>query len=121
MMKNNLVGVGTDLIEIERISNSLSRFGESWMKKLFTQKEIEYCQSFSDQAPHFAGRFAAKEAIAKATGLGFGKNLAWTEIEILPSESGKPIATLSGYEIELSIAHCKSHATAVALCFQLND
>lgn len=117
-------GLGNDIVEIERIKSAHGEHGEPFLNRLFTKKEQEYCFCCQDPYPRLAGRFAAKEAIAKALGSGFGAELSWTDIEILPDEKGKPIASLSGAlkekwgdrPILLSISHCKTFATAVAIC-----
>ncbi|MBI5274296.1 MAG: holo-ACP synthase [Chlamydiales bacterium] len=117
-MKNNnqtIVGIGTDIIEIERIHASIKEHGDKFLSRLFTPKEIAYCRQHKNPEKHFAGRFAAKESIAKAIGSGFGKHLSWKDIEILPNEEGQPIARLSNYHIMLSISHCNSYAVAVAI------
>lgn len=116
-------GIGTDIIEIERIRRSIDKHGQHFLDRQFTIKEQEYCLKYKDSAIHFAGRFAAKEAIAKALGTGFGKELTWHDLEILADEMGKPIVHLServshhfkNPRILLSISHCQSHATAFAV------
>lgn len=112
-------GLGTDIIEIDRIRDSIKQHGLHFLNRLFTQKELDYCYKFQDPAPHFAGRFAAKEAIAKAIGTGFGEELAWHDIEILNDELGKPIVSLGDKvkrgKVFLSISHCVNYATATAL------
>ena len=116
-------GLGNDIIEIERIRSSIERHGLHFLNRVFTQAEQDYCYKFQDPAPHFAGRFAAKEAIAKALGTGFGAHLSWHDIEILNDEHGKPIAHLSAAvkqkynnpHILVAISHSAQHANAVAL------
>lgn len=112
-------GLGTDIIEISRVEASLERHQERFEERLFTEAERAYCNGFADKARRFAGRFAAKEAIAKALGSGFGKNLAFHDVEILPNPSGQPEVRLSGHfqgeRLLLSISHCESYATAVAV------
>lgn len=116
-------GLGHDIIEIERIRKSIVAFGHRFMMRLFTQKEQEYCLKNKDPAPSFAGRFAAKEAIAKALGTGFGEHLSWHDIEILPDSFGKPCVTLSpsiqqafnNPQILLTITHNNTLASAVAI------
>jgi len=124
MMKdNNPQGLGNDIIEIERIRLSIDRHGQHFLNRLFTQREQDYCYKFKDPVPHFAGRFSAKEAVAKALGTGFGAEVAWHDIEILGNELGKPIVHLSesvkkrfnNPRILVSISHSTTHATAVAL------
>lgn len=120
---NSPQGLGTDIIEIDRVRQSIDRHGQHFLNRLFTQNEQDYCYKFKDPVPHFAGRFAAKEAIAKALGTGFGAELTWHDLEILGDESGKPIVHFSSAanhrfknpRMLLSISHSASHATAVAL------
>lgn len=116
-------GVGIDLIEVERIRNSIKERGEIFLARLFTETEIAYCRRHQDSAIHFAGRFCAKEALAKALGLGFGKEVAWREIEVINDERGAPHFTLHGSLAErlgdktplLSITHTKNYASAVVI------
>lgn len=123
MKDNSPRGLGNDIVEIERIRQSIDRHGQHFLNRLFTQKEQDYCYKYKDPVPHFAGRFSAKEAIAKAFGTGFGSELAWHDIEILGDEHGKPVVTFSSIvqkrfnnpRMLVSISHSDSHATAVAL------
>lgn len=116
-------GIGTDLIEIERIEEAIQRHGSHFLDRLFTMKEQEYAFQHKNPAPTFAGRFAAKEAISKALGVGIGNELAWCDIEILNNERGQPLVTLSQSaqrdfskpKIQISISHSKSHAVAFAI------
>ena len=110
------MGLGTDIIEIDRIRKAIDEHGDTFLNRLFTEAERSYCARQADPARSYAGRFAEKEAIAKALGTGFGKELSWLDIEILPNELGAPIATLARRteSITLSIAHCRDYATAVA-------
>lgn len=117
MTNNQLIGIGTDIVEISRIEKSIEQFGDKFLDKLFTEKEIAYCNQFKDKEKRFAGRFAAKEAIAKALGKGFGKQVRWQDIEILPDSMGKPVVTHPKLSIEVSISHCNSHAIAMAIAF----
>jgi len=119
----SILGLGNDIIEISRIRKSIEDYSTHFLDRLFTKQEQEYCNKFHDATPHYAGRFAAKEAIAKAFGKGFGAEIGWCDIEILPDESGKPTVTFStAFEkqfnyptVQLSISHCKNYATAVAI------
>ncbi len=125
-MKNNdspILGLGTDIIEIERMRTSIHRHGLHFLNRLFSQREQDYCYKYQDPSPHFAGRFAAKEAIAKAFGTGFGAHLSWHDIEILNDEHGKPTVSFSltikqkynNPNILVAISHSSSHANAVAI------
>ena len=107
--------IGIDIIEIERIEASIEKHGQHFLDRIFTKKEQADCLDTPNHAMRFAGRFAAKEAIAKALGTGFGKELSWLDIEIENDANGRPQATVKGKSIQISISHCKSHATAIAL------
>lgn len=115
-------GIGIDIIEIQRIEKGIQEHGEHFLHRIFTSLERTYCQKFQNPYPHYAGRFAAKEAVVKALGVGFGKEVYWQDIEILEGERGKPIAQLSSKvkqafhspKIEISITHCKNYAAAIA-------
>lgn len=116
-------GLGTDIIEIDRIEKVVSQYGQKFLDRLFTSHEQEYCKKYRNPIQHYAGRFAAKEAISKALGSGISKELAWTDIEIINDEQGKPQVYLSPEvrshfsdpTIHLSISHSKKYATAVAI------
>ena len=118
-------GIGNDIIEIARMRQSIERQGNAFLNRLFTKRELEYCQKFQDTVPHYAGRFAAKEAIAKAFGKGIGELIQWHDIEVLNDEFGKPAVFLSAAlqkqfdqpQILVSISHCVEYATAVAIWF----
>lgn len=118
-----ILGLGNDIVEIERIRESINRHGQHFLNRLFSQAEQDYCYRFQDPAPHFAGRFAAKEAIAKALGTGFGAHLSWHDIEIINDEHGRPEVHFSAAAREqfkdpkmfLSISHCVEYATAAAI------
>ena len=120
---SNIKGIGTDIIEIERIRHSIERHGKNFLDRLFTKREQEYCKKYNDPIPHFAGRFAAKEAIVKALGVGFGEHAHWHDIEVLPNAEGKPLVSVSeplrktfnDPDILLSISHAESYASAFAL------
>jgi holo-[acyl-carrier protein] synthase len=119
-----MLGLGNDIIEIERIRKSFKNHGEALLNRLLTPKEKAYCLQFKDPVLRFAGRFAAKEAIVKALGSGFGRRAYWQEIEILNDKEGRPIATFAPSLVErfgdslkvlVSISHCETFATAVAI------
>ena len=115
--------IGHDLVEIQRIEQAINRHPQTFVSRLFTQKEIAYCQRFAKAVIHFAGRFAAKEAIVKALGTGFREGVSWLDFEILPDAFGKPKVYVSediqqqfpDLQIELSISHTETFASAVAL------
>lgn len=116
-------GLGNDIIEIKRLGDAIQRHGQRFLDELFTPQEQTYCLKHAQAARHFAGRFAAKEAIAKALGVGISAGLNWLDMEILNDSQGKPILHCSerlnqlfgSPTIHLSISHCKEYATAVAI------
>lgn len=117
-------GIGTDIVEVERIEKSINRT-EKFLEKVFTKREVDYCNSKPNRYERYAGRFCAKEAVSKALGTGI-RNFKLTDMEILNDELGKPIIYFNGqlenlekeYEIHLSISHCKDYATATAIIFK---
>lgn len=117
-------GVGTDIIEVKRIEESIKRFGQRFLDRVFTLNEQEYCLYHRDASRHFAGRFAAKEATVKSLGTGFRDGINWLDIEIINNSQGKPVAHLSSKLndnfdhafIHLSISHGRDYATAFAIC-----
>lgn len=118
-----IYGLGTDIIEIKRIFKAIDRHGNRFIEHLFTESEIHYCKKYQDPIPHFAGRFAAKEAILKALGTGLKSPISWHDIEIKNDANGKPQIYLSEklkklfpkLAIYLSISHCETYATATAI------
>lgn len=121
-------GIGTDIIEVSRINANLEKYGDKFLEKVLTEKEREHCKTFKGAVPlaaHLAGRFAAKEAVAKALGKGFGDELGFHDIEILNDPSGQPRVYLSERSQDffddpqflISISHCKSHAVAMVVCY----
>lgn len=114
---------GTDIIEIDRIKESIESLGDKFLNKVYTPKEIEYCEGKKAQKyQHYAARFAAKEAIFKAISESLKDKfeLGWNDYEILNGESGKPNIKIKGLdlsniEIDLSISHCKQYAVATAV------
>jgi holo-[acyl-carrier protein] synthase len=120
----SVIGLGIDMMEVVRIEHSLERFGERFMKRVFTEGEVAYCQSMKFPARHFAARFAAKEALSKAFGTGIGKAMGWRDIDVRKKESGEPFVVLSGgaeslaeqrgiRSVLISLSHTDHHAVAV--------
>ncbi|MBS0623876.1 MAG: holo-ACP synthase [Verrucomicrobia bacterium] len=117
------LGIGSDILEIERIREAYHRHGYKFLEKHFTSQEIAYCQKYADPLPHFAGRFAAKEAIVKALGTGISSEISWLDIEVLNLASGQPEVSFSNrvqqsfrsLKVLITISHCKTHATATAI------
>src|SRR5512136_2648665 len=89
-----IFGIGIDIIEIDRIKDSVDRFGDTFLNKVFTQTEINYSLSKANKYQHLAARFAAKEAIAKALSFKGDKGFHWKDIEIFNKPNGMPSVTL---------------------------
>lgn len=115
------VACGTDIIEISRIKQSIEDLGDRFLNRVYTEKEIEYCNSRGNSRfQHFAGRFAVKEAVFKAIS---GKledkyQICWKDIECLNDENGRPFVSVLGLDcesfvnIDVSVSHCKEYAVA---------
>jgi holo-[acyl-carrier protein] synthase len=121
-----VLGMGTDLIEIERVQASIDRFGERFLDRVFTEGEIDYCMRKKQSAESFAARFAAKEAGAKALGTGINRGVRWKEIEVRREIGQRPTLHFSGRAgeladamgvrgVQLSLSHSRELAMAMAL------
>lgn len=115
------ISCGTDIIEVDRVRTSIENVGEKFLKKVFTDNEIRYCESKKTQKyQHYAGRFAAKEAVFKAISrqLEDKYSVCWKDIEVENDSQGRPSVNLFNVDmkkienIDISISHCKSYATA---------
>lgn len=91
-----IIGVGTDLIEISRIRDSIQRFHDRFIQRIFTDLERQKSAKYADPAPYFAKRFAAKEACFKACGFGIGQGAQWLDVEISATDLGQPLLLVSG-------------------------
>jgi holo-[acyl-carrier protein] synthase len=123
----NVIAIGTDLIECQRIRNVWQRHGDRLTDRLLTPAELDYVRQYTkDVVPRLAGRFAAKEAVLKVLGTGWRGQIAWRDIEITNNSSGQPGVQLSGEcrrvadqlgitEILVSITHTENYAAATAL------
>lgn len=90
-------GIGIDLVEVPRIRELLEKHGQRFKERTFTAGEIAYCDACAEPAMHYAARFAAKEAVAKALGTGlWAEGVVWTDIEVVREASGKPGIILHG-------------------------
>lgn len=117
--------VGIDIIEIKRIERLFSA-NEGFLRKIYTEKEVEYCKPKKNRYQHFAARFASKEAVFKALGTGWAGKMKWTDIETLNDEMGRPYLNLYGSvkelaekkrinNISVSLSHCQDYAIAQVL------
>jgi holo-[acyl-carrier protein] synthase len=122
----NVAGIGIDAVEIQRMAVAIERYGEKFLRKIFTQKELDYAGKKKGYSMHMAGKFAAKEAVKKAIPEGATIGLNWTEIEILNGDDGKPYTCLHGQaeklkdkfklsQIFVSISHTRDLATSNAV------
>ena len=122
-----VIGLGTDLIETARIERSLRRYGEAFLRRVYTPGEISYCQRKQKTAAEsFAARFAAKEAGAKALGTGISRGVSWREFEVVRLPGQRPELRLSGraaaiaqelgiQRLSLSLTHSRELALAVVI------
>jgi holo-[acyl-carrier protein] synthase len=122
-------GVGTDLIECQRIARVLERQRDRFLERVFTEGEREYCMRMKNPVPHLAARFAAKEAVSKCFTTGIGEALGWRSIEVVKGEREEPIirldqrglallARLDANDVLVSLAHTASHGLAFAVLVQ---
>ena len=122
----NVLGIGTDIVETLRIAQMIERHGELFVGRVYTPVEIEYCRSRRMATQHFAGRWAAKEAVLKALGTGWTEGIAWTEVEVLRLASGEPRLLVTGRAAEVaaargigrwlvSMSHSGTHAIGSAI------
>ena len=121
-----ILGIGTDLAEVNRIEESIARFGERFLRRIYTRREQTYALSKANSAERFAARFAAKEAGMKAIGTGWSRGVSWRDFEVVNEKSGRPVLYLSGVAAEiakgmgvngisLSLTHTPETAFAVVI------
>lgn len=118
-----IYGTGVDIVEVYRMKDAIGKWGESFLSKIFTEKEIEYSGSRKCSSQHYAARFAAKEAVVKAFGDGAKSPFKWTDIEVLNNKEGKPGIRFYNDALKLknkkkvgnaliSISHSRNYAVA---------
>jgi len=116
-------GIGVDIIEIDRIRRSIERMGDRFLEKVYTPREILYCNGKAHRFQHYAARFAAKEALSKALSTGWAGEFRWKDVEVMNEPSGQPrfslhgtlCERLAGASIMLSLSHSDSHVVAMVL------
>ncbi len=122
-----VIGLGIDIIEIDRIQESIEKFGDKFLNKIYTQNEITYCLSKQNKYQHLAARFAAKEAVYKALESGWEKGTTWQNIEVFNEKSGMPYVKLNGKlqsfladdkSVKISISHSRDYVTCVAIIYK---
>jgi holo-[acyl-carrier protein] synthase len=97
-----IVGTGIDIAEVPRIAESIARFGQRFLNRVFTESEIKYCDSKANRAERYAARFAAKEAAMKALGTGWSRGVRWRDIEVRRQPGGRPTLAFHGVAAELA-------------------
>ena len=116
-----ILGLGTDLVEVARISKSISSYGSRFTQRVFTPAERAYAESTANSAERFAARFAAKEAAMKALGTGWGSGVTWTQIEVSNLPGGRPELLLHNTDkmgvkkIWLTMTHTSQLASAMVI------
>ena len=120
-----LIGLGCDLIEVERIRGVLAKHGDRFLKRIFTEEEQAYCNSVKYSHKHYAARWAAKEAVSKCFTTGIGEHLDWTSISVYHGSRKEPLvrldakatallAEIGATHVWLTLSHTDTHAMAVA-------
>jgi holo-[acyl-carrier protein] synthase len=121
-----LVGLGADLIEVERVRGVLERQGPRFLERVFTEEERAYCSKMAHPHKHYAARFAAKEAVSKCFTTGIGAELGWRSVSIYHGERNQPLvrldekgqallAQVGATHVHVTLSHTESHALAVAV------
>lgn len=118
-----IFGIGCDIVEIKRIENSYKKLGDIFLKKIFSQEEIQYCFTYSNPFPSFAARFAAKEATAKALGVGISGVFSWQDCFVICETNKKPNLNLSQKAHDhfgpllthISLSHTDEYAVATVI------
>lgn len=122
----SVISHGVDMVDCKRLERMIQRHGERFLARVFTEKELAYCQGRKSSVQHLAGRFAAKEAVLKVLGTGWRSGINWTDIEVRNLPSGQPKVYLTGRcreiadelgltVIHVSISHIPTHAIASAM------
>jgi len=121
-----IVGTGIDIAEVPRIAQSIERFGDRFLQRIFTEGEIRYCQAKANRVERYAARFAAKEAAMKALGTGWNHGVRWRDCEVVRKPGGRPTMMFHGKagefaarmgvkNIALSLTHTAEQAMALVI------
>ena len=127
-----IIGIGTDLVEQERIEALLAKYEGRFAKKVFTETEREYADARALPHTHYGARFAAKESFLKAVGLGLSNGMRWKDAGIVNDKFGKPEMVLTGKarqraldlgatHIHVTLSHSRGHAVAVVILERRGD
>src|SRR5438132_5211270 len=122
----DIVGIGTDIVECLRIGRMIEQHGELFLTRVYTEREIRHCHARRRAIEHFAGLWAAKEAVLKSLGMMIRRGVCWSEVEVRTEPNGIPGVFLCGAAkglarsrrvaaIHVSIAHCRAYATGYAI------
>ena len=121
-----VLGIGIDIIEIDRIKKSIENYGDGFLNKIYTKTELDYCLSKKNKYQHFAARFAAKEAIYKAISTATGFSFKWKDLEIYNEKNGMPQVKLHGKlseflsndkELKITMSHSEHYVTCFAILY----
>lgn len=121
-----ILGIGVDIIEISRLRHALERSKDRFLQRVFTPEEQQFCAGHRDPAPHYAARFAAKEALFKALGTGWAQGVTWLDAEVRREHLGAPVLVLHGEaqrlsasmgadKVHLSLSHSDQAAIALVI------
>lgn len=105
-----IIGTGIDIAEVPRIRQSIERFGERFLQRIYTAAEMRYCDSKANRAERYAARFAAKEAAMKALGTGWSHGVRWVDCEVVRLPGGRPTITFHGKAGEIAAGLGVKHA-----------
>jgi holo-[acyl-carrier protein] synthase len=124
-----VIGIGIDIIEIDRIKESVDEYGDQFLQKVYTPEEIKYCLSKKNKYQHLAARFAAKEAIYKAISSNWDSELSWQDMEIINAPNGMPEVKFKGNlekflsgdkSLKISMSHSRDYVACVAIVYKEN-
>ena len=121
-----IVGIGVDIVEIPRFGEVIQRQSDRFIRRVFTRAEQDYCRAHRDPVPHYAARFAAKEALFKALGTGWAGGVSWLDVDVRRDGRGAPYLVLQGEadkisrslgaaRVHLSLSHSRDSAVAVVV------
>jgi holo-[acyl-carrier protein] synthase len=121
-----IIGTGVDITEVPRVRRAVERFGDRFLRRVFTPAEVEYCASKRNNVERLAARFAAKEAALKALGTGLSRGITWRDVEVRRQPGSRPTIAFSGVaaqyaarlhvkHISLSLSHTEEQAIALVI------